>query len=433
MDAERRFGGLDRLYGAGARERLAAAHVMVAGIGGVGTWAVEALARSAVGRITLIDLDNIAESNINRQLPALDSTLGMAKIEAMAQRIAQINPHCQLQLIEDFVTEDNAASLMEQRPDVFLDCTDQASAKIALILQAKRCKKQLRFTGQTAIQKRLSLHARQEPALCGWRPPMTLLILDIDIAAAAFANPAVRIQKNHIKELGMLFQQGSGVLIPGAMRGLPGLGVPVVAQFRATARHAFQVQFQQGDLAVRVYPQGFYQFRGLQDTCFPQALQPFLVRVRVQHNATAHAKPSLAVIVQFQTADADIQGQIALGAEITHRAAVNTAPLRLQLVYALHGSQLGGAGNRTTGEQGAQQGLQAAIRLYVGLNAGSHGPDRGILLYIEQAGETVQAKATGYDDHPNPDTQRRLPGDGWPVRYRDHAVPCRLTFNSGFA
>ncbi|HBJ67206.1 MULTISPECIES: tRNA threonylcarbamoyladenosine dehydratase [Alcaligenes] len=140
MDAERRFGGLDRLYGAGARERLAAAHVMVAGIGGVGTWAVEALARSAVGRITLIDLDNIAESNINRQLPALDSTLGMAKIEAMAQRIAQINPQCQLQLIEDFVTEDNAASLMEQRPDVFLDCTDQASAKIALILQARRCK-----------------------------------------------------------------------------------------------------------------------------------------------------------------------------------------------------------------------------------------------------------------------------------------------------
>src|SRR5690606_1807622 len=136
-------------------------------------------------------------------------------------------------------------------------------------------------------------------------------------------------------------------------------------------------------------------YRGLQDTCFPQALQPFLVRVRVQHNATAHAKPSLAVIVQFQTADADIQGQIALGAEITHRAAVNTASLRFQLTYALHGGQLGGAGNRTNWEQRARQGLQAAVWIYLCLNAGSHGPDRGVLLYIEQAGGLYGAGA-GY-------------------------------------
>ncbi|MGE8590048.1 MAG: ThiF family adenylyltransferase, partial [Alcaligenes sp.] len=138
MDAERRFGGIDRLYGAGARARLAGAHVMVAGIGGVGTWAVEALARSAVGAITLIDLDHIAESNINRQLPALDSTLGQGKAQAMARRIHDINPACRVQVVDDFVSEDNVADLLGQQPDVFLDCTDQASAKIALILEARR-------------------------------------------------------------------------------------------------------------------------------------------------------------------------------------------------------------------------------------------------------------------------------------------------------
>lgn len=139
MDAERRFGGIDRLYGPGARQRLAQAHVMVAGIGGVGTWAVEALARSAVGAITLIDLDHIAESNINRQLPALDSTLGLGKAQAMAQRIVDINPACRVQVVDDFVSEDNVEALIGQKPDVFLDCTDQASAKIALILEARRC------------------------------------------------------------------------------------------------------------------------------------------------------------------------------------------------------------------------------------------------------------------------------------------------------
>ncbi|HRL21055.1 MAG TPA: tRNA threonylcarbamoyladenosine dehydratase [Alcaligenes sp.] len=139
MDAERRFGGIDRLYGAGARARLSASHVMVAGIGGVGTWAVEALARSAVGTITLIDLDHIAESNINRQLPALDSTLGQGKAQAMAQRILDINPDCRVHVVDDFVSADNVADLMGRKPDVFLDCTDQASAKIALILEAQRC------------------------------------------------------------------------------------------------------------------------------------------------------------------------------------------------------------------------------------------------------------------------------------------------------
>ena len=94
LDPARRFGGIDRLYGAGAIDALHAAHACVIGIGGVGSWAVEALARSGVGRLTLIDLDHVAESNINRQAHALDATLGMAKVGAMAARIGGINPGC---------------------------------------------------------------------------------------------------------------------------------------------------------------------------------------------------------------------------------------------------------------------------------------------------------------------------------------------------
>lgn len=137
-NTERRFGGLDRLYGDGSLERLQQAHIMVAGIGGVGSWCVEALARSGIGTLTLIDLDHITESNINRQLPALSSTLGQAKIEAMKQRIEQINPTCQVVLIDDFIGADNVVELLSSRPNVLIDCTDQAEAKIAMIMQAKR-------------------------------------------------------------------------------------------------------------------------------------------------------------------------------------------------------------------------------------------------------------------------------------------------------
>ena len=91
-DLQRRFGGLERLYGVPGAASIRAAHVAVVGIGGVGSWAAEALARSGVGELTLIDLDHIAESNINRQIHALAGTLGQAKVQAMAERIAQINP-----------------------------------------------------------------------------------------------------------------------------------------------------------------------------------------------------------------------------------------------------------------------------------------------------------------------------------------------------
>ena len=140
---ERRFGGLARLYGVSGAERIRAAHVVVVGVGGVGSWAVEALARSGVGRLTLIDLDNIAESNINRQIHALDDTLGMAKVEAMRQRIAHINPDCVVTCIEDFVEPGNWPGLLNgAHVDAVVDACDQVKAKTAMAawaIQQKVC------------------------------------------------------------------------------------------------------------------------------------------------------------------------------------------------------------------------------------------------------------------------------------------------------
>ena len=130
---DRRFGGLDRLYGVSGAARIRAAHVVVVGVGGVGSWAVEALARSGVGRLTLIDLDNIAESNINRQIHALDDTLGMAKVEAMRQRIAHINPDCVVTCIEDFVEPSNWPDILNgAEVDAVIDACDQVKAKTAM-------------------------------------------------------------------------------------------------------------------------------------------------------------------------------------------------------------------------------------------------------------------------------------------------------------
>ena len=110
----RRFGGIARLYGDEALVRFSRAHVCVVGVGGVGSWAVEALARTGIGRLTLIDLDNVAESNVNRQLHALTDDFGKAKVTALRERIAQINPQCEVEEIEDFVTEDNLETLFRR-------------------------------------------------------------------------------------------------------------------------------------------------------------------------------------------------------------------------------------------------------------------------------------------------------------------------------
>jgi tRNA threonylcarbamoyladenosine dehydratase len=131
-DLERRFGGLARLYGHAGYARLRAARVAVVGLGGVGSWAVEALARSGVAQLVLIDFDNVAESNINRQVQALGSTLGAAKVDALAVRIADIHPGCEVVRVEDFVTPDNWPALLPTPVDVLVDACDQVRAKAAL-------------------------------------------------------------------------------------------------------------------------------------------------------------------------------------------------------------------------------------------------------------------------------------------------------------
>jgi len=137
MDFERRFGGVSRLYGQAGLSKLQASHVVVVGLGGVGSWAVEALARNAVGQITLIDLDNVSESNVNRQLHAVDGNFGKPKVTAMRERVAEINPTCKLHEIEDFVTTDNINEILDFDADVILDCTDSTYAKMALAVYCR--------------------------------------------------------------------------------------------------------------------------------------------------------------------------------------------------------------------------------------------------------------------------------------------------------
>lgn len=146
-DTERRFGGLRRLHGDDANVRLGNAHFAVVGLGGVGSWTAEALARSGVGALTLIDLDHIAPSNVNRQIHALDSTLGQAKVHAMADRVRAINPHCSLTLVDDFVEPDNIETTLAGRYDGIIDATDQVKAKIAMVLHARRHKTPLVVCG----------------------------------------------------------------------------------------------------------------------------------------------------------------------------------------------------------------------------------------------------------------------------------------------
>ena len=131
-DLERRFGGLRRLYGEAGYQRVRQARVAVVGLGGVGSWAVEALARSGVARLVLIDLDHIAESNINRQVQALGSTLGLAKAEALRQRIADIHPGCEVYVVEEFAGPDNWPALLPAEVDVLIDACDQSAAKLVL-------------------------------------------------------------------------------------------------------------------------------------------------------------------------------------------------------------------------------------------------------------------------------------------------------------
>jgi tRNA A37 threonylcarbamoyladenosine dehydratase len=166
VDFDRRFGGIARLYGERALARFRGAHVCVVGVGGVGSWIVEALARSAIGQLTLIDLDNVAESNINRQIQALTGTVGQAKISALAERIAQINPYCVVNQIEDFVSADTLDEMLGA------GTFDSVKAKAAMIAYCRQHALPLVIIGSaggqtdpTQIAVRDLARTEQEPLL----------------------------------------------------------------------------------------------------------------------------------------------------------------------------------------------------------------------------------------------------------------------------
>ena len=142
-----RFAGISRLYGSSALEKLQASHVCVIGIGGVGSWAVEALARSAIGAITMVDYDTVAESNVNRQLHAMSSTLDRKKIHIMRDRILDINQQCKVNLIDDFINSENLRQIIEQGYDIVIDAIDSIKFKSDIIYCCKRNKIPVISTG----------------------------------------------------------------------------------------------------------------------------------------------------------------------------------------------------------------------------------------------------------------------------------------------
>ncbi|MFD1217907.1 MULTISPECIES: tRNA cyclic N6-threonylcarbamoyladenosine(37) synthase TcdA [Microbulbifer] len=145
-----RFGGIGRLYGTAALEKLCQAHMVVIGIGGVGSWTAEALARTGVGKLTLIDLDDVCITNTNRQLHALDDTIGTIKVDVMAARLKQINPEIRVDTVEDFIASDNFGELLDpdQQPiDIVVDAIDNARVKAALIAYCKARKIRLITVG----------------------------------------------------------------------------------------------------------------------------------------------------------------------------------------------------------------------------------------------------------------------------------------------
>jgi tRNA A37 threonylcarbamoyladenosine dehydratase len=166
-----RFGGTARLYGEKALQLFADAHVCVVGIGGVGSWAAEALARTGIGAITLIDMDDVCVTNTNRQIHALRDNVGLAKSEVMAERIRLINPECRVTVIDDFVTADNVAEYMSK--GYVIDAIDSVRPKAALIAYCRRYK--FRWSPPAAragksIRRRSRWPTWRKPFRIRWRP-----------------------------------------------------------------------------------------------------------------------------------------------------------------------------------------------------------------------------------------------------------------------
>tara|TARA_A100000164_G_C21923665_1_gene781946 strand:+ start:519 stop:1301 length:783 start_codon:yes stop_codon:yes gene_type:complete len=139
IDYERRFSGVSRLYGKDSLDKFRNSHICVIGLGGVGSWAVEALARTGIGNITLIDFDNISESNINRQSHAFSDSIGSSKVEEIALKIRNINIFCKVYKVEEFINEYNLQKLISKKKfNYLIDATDDTSAKVALINYCKK-------------------------------------------------------------------------------------------------------------------------------------------------------------------------------------------------------------------------------------------------------------------------------------------------------
>nr|WP_294349764.1 tRNA cyclic N6-threonylcarbamoyladenosine(37) synthase TcdA [Providencia sp.] len=142
-----RFAGIGRLYGQQALFLFARSHVCVIGIGGVGVWAAEALARSGIGSITLIDMDDVCVTNTNRQLHALSTTVGQPKVDVMKARILAINPECIVNVIDDFITVDNVSEYLSTGFDYVIDAIDSVRPKAALLAYCRRFKVPVVTTG----------------------------------------------------------------------------------------------------------------------------------------------------------------------------------------------------------------------------------------------------------------------------------------------
>ena len=146
-ESKARFSGVERLYGQGALDRLASVHVCVVGIGGVGSWVVEALARSGIGKLTLIDADDICVSNTNRQLPALDGAYGRNKVDVMAERCRAINPEIDIDAVSSFLTPSNMEALLGGGFDLVLDACDSFRTKVEMIAYCRRRKQPIITVG----------------------------------------------------------------------------------------------------------------------------------------------------------------------------------------------------------------------------------------------------------------------------------------------
>lgn len=206
LDYDRRFAGTKKLYGDAAFATFEQAHVFVAGIGGVGTWVVEGLARTGIGAFTLVDMDVLAESNINRQLPALSDTLGVEKAYVMAERIKGINPRAQVTVIDDFITPDNAKQLLDNAsPSIILDCVDDVKAKLAMALYA-------RFNKVTLNGKTTKLPIIMAGGAGGKLDPLRIRVADLRHTEQDPLLARVRSKLRHEKNINKAMKEKFGIL-----------------------------------------------------------------------------------------------------------------------------------------------------------------------------------------------------------------------------